>query len=268
MPEKFVSFVHISDSHIGPTADYARHGQVSLPCSERVVRLINDLPVQPDFVVHTGDVVTNPHPAAYRLAVETFSRLNTPVYYATGNHDRPEDLHHFFPMGPKEDLLPGRNALTYRFYVKGYQFLVLDGRGPDEIDPHGILSDAQLQVLRAEARPDGPPLAIFVHYPTLPLNSPWMDRNMRLLNWQPFHEALLPARERLRGVFYGHVHQNMQTVRDGIHYVSVASLFSQFTAWPTDVETGFDPDHPPGYNFVTLQPQQTIIHQHVFLRPQ
>lgn len=267
MPEDVVYFVHISDSHIGPKRDYAQHEHLSWPCSVRVVEIISNLPVQPDFVIHTGDVVTDPHPAAYRLAAETFSRLKVPVYYATGNHDRPEDLHHFLRMGPKTDLFPGRNTLAYRFEVKGYRFLVLDGRGPDEIDPHGVLSDEQLAVLREEAGPDGPPLTIFLHYPTLPLNSPWMDQNMRLLNWQSFHEALLPARDRLRGVFNGHVHQNMQTRRDGILYVSVASLFSQFFAWPTDTDTGFDPDHPPGFNFVTLQPRQTIIHQHVFPRP-
>ncbi len=260
-------FVQISDTHLGPTADYRRHGFLALPCAQRVVEIVNQLPVKPDFVIHTGDVVTDPDPPSYRLAAETFARLQVPIYYVTGNHDRATDIHHFLPMGPKEDLLPGRDALVYRFERKGYRFLVLDGRGPDEIDPHGILSEAQLEIVRQEARPEGPPLTVFVHFPAVPLNSTWMDEHMRLVNWQAFHEALRPAAPRLRAVFHGHVHQNMQTVRDGILYVSGASVFAQLVVWPHDQEAKEDPQHPPAYNFVHLLPEQTIIRQHTFERP-
>jgi len=46
-----------------------------------------------------------------------------------------------------------------------------------------------------------------------------------------------------------------------------ASTFSQFAAWPDDRQVQYDPDHPPGYSFVHLLPEQTIIHQHTFPRP-
>ena len=58
----------------------------------------------------------------------------------------------------------------------------------------------------------------------------------------------------------------MQTLRDGILYVAVASAFAQFNAWPEDVNVRYDPVHPPGFNFVHLLPAQTIIHQHVIAR--
>jgi hypothetical protein len=87
------------------------------------------------------------------------------------------------------------------------------------------------------------------------------------LNGEAFHQALLPARDRLRGVFFGHVHQPMQMMRDGIVYVSTASTFSQFAAWPEALEPGLDPDYLPGYNFIHLLPQQTIVHHHTFARP-
>ena len=99
------------------------------------------------------------------------------------------------------------------------------------------------------------------------MNSPWMDQNMLILNGDELHRALLPAVNRLRGVFHGHIHQHMQTVFDGITYVSVASAFSQFGAWPDDVITHFDKDHDPGFAFVHLLEDKTIIHQHTFPRP-
>jgi len=265
--EQIVYFAHISDTHIGPTADYRRHQHYPLPCAEKMVEVINHLPVRPDFVIHTGDVVYDPDPAAYRLAAQTFSRLEAPIYYVVGNHDRARDIHHFLPMGPKEDVTDDRDVLSYTFEVKGYRFLALDARGPDEIDPHGLFSEAQLDVARREADADGPPLTVFTHFPVLPLNSIWMDANMLALNGPQLHEVLRPAGERLRGVFHGHAHQHMQTRRDGVLYACVASVFAQFTAWPTDLNVGFDREHRPGYAFVHLLSEQTIIHQHTFPRP-
>ncbi|RMG96872.1 MAG: hypothetical protein D6706_09440 [Chloroflexi bacterium] len=264
---EIVYFVHISDTHIGPTRDYERDGFVSLPCAERLVDVINGLPVRPDFVIHTGDVVAYPDPRAYELAARTFSRLEVPIYYVVGNHDQAREIYRYLPMGPKEEFCNSPDVLTYAFEVKGYRFLVVDARGPDEIDPHGLLSEEQLAIVRREATPEGPPLTVFMHFPVLPMNSIWMDAYMLVVNGQDLHKALLPARDRLRGVFYGHVHQHMQTVRDGILYVGVASSFSQFSAWPGAVKTGYDREFLPGYSFVHLMPEQTIIHQHTFPRP-
>jgi 3',5'-cyclic-AMP phosphodiesterase len=267
LPVEPLYFVHISDTHIGPKKSFSRHGHRPYPCAERLVEVLNNLPTTPDFVVHTGDVVTDPDPISYQYAADLFAQLRLPIYYVNGNHDRAADIHHYLPMGQKEDVTADTNVLSYTFERKGYRFLVLDGRGPDEIDPHGLLSEAQLDLVRREATADGPPLTIFIHFPVLPMNSTWMDAYMLIVNGVALHEALLPARDRLRGVFHGHVHQAMQVRRDGILYSSAASTFSQFTAWPGDPNTGFDTEHPPGFNFVHLLPEQTIVRQHIFPRP-
>ncbi len=267
-PSEPVYFVHISDTHFGPTRGYARHGFRPYPSAVAMVNRINSLPQKPDFIVHTGDVTTDPDPAAYRLAREVLGRLEAPVYYVVGNHDTAVFIKQYLPMGDRQDLSADANVLSYAFDVKGYRFVTLDMRGPDEIDPHGQLSPEQLAIAQQEAQPEGPPLVIFLHFPLHPLNSPWMDANMLVLGGDALHRALLPARERLRGVFYGHVHQSMQTLRDGILYVAVASTFAQFTAWPQDLNVTPDPVYPPAFNFVHLLPQQTIVHQHVIERPE
>ena len=267
-PTEAVYFVHISDSHIGPTADYSRHGHLSQPCTERAVEIINNLVTTPDFVIHTGDVVTEPDERSYKRAAQIFSQLNVPIYFVTGNHDRARDLQRYLTFGPRHDFTNNQNSLSYTFEVKGYRFLVLDARGPDEIDPHGVMSEEQMGVVRAEASATGPPLTVFLHFPVLPLNSIWMDAYMLVINGEKLHQALLPAKNRLRGVFYGHIHHSMQTMRDGIMYTAVPSLFSQFAAWPNDTIVREDPTALPGFNFVHLLPDQTIIHQHTFPRPE
>lgn len=266
-PVEPLYFVHMSDTHFGATKSFARHGHVAFPCAQRAVEIINTLPVKPDFVVHTGDVVTQPEPEAYRLAAEVFAGLNVPIYFVTGNHDSARMIREFLPQAPAEWLVDDPDCLSYRFEVKGYRFLVLDGRGPDRIDPHGIISEEQLVFVREETQTAGPPLTVFLHFPVVPMHAPWMDANMLLLNGFALHDALLAAGRRLRGVFHGHIHQSMQVSCDGICYTAVPSTFSQFGAWPVDVDVSYDPDYLPGFNFVQLLPEQTIVHQHTFVRP-
>ncbi|MCB0034300.1 MAG: metallophosphoesterase [Anaerolineales bacterium] len=262
-----VYFVHISDTHIGPTADYARHGYRPLPHALKLVDLINNLPQKPDFVIHTGDVVTEPDPDSYQIAASVFAQLKVPIYYVTGNHDRSRDIKKYLPMGPKTDLTDDPDLLSYLFTVRDDRFLVVDSRAPDELDPQGIITQAQFKILEEEIRTQTAFFTVFVHHPTWAMNSEWMDKNMLLLNGEKFHKTLKGGRYRLRGVFHGHIHQHMQTIHSGIVYTSVASTFAQFAAWPDDQEAREVPD-PPGFNFVHLLPDQMLVHQHTFERPE
>ena len=101
---------------------------------------INDLPLTPDFVIHTGDVVTDPHPDAYAQAAATMAKLRVPIYYVNGNHDDRGEIGKYLSMGPKEALGEAPDEFSYAFELKGYRFLVFDARGPTAIDPQGQLS--------------------------------------------------------------------------------------------------------------------------------
>lgn len=266
MTHQTVYFVQISDTHFGPQPGFASHGSPAVPAAQRLVDSLNQLPFSPDFVVHTGDITHEPHPASYALARETFSNLRAPIYYVRGNHDDAEDIKAYMAMGPKEELAEEKGRLTYAFNMKGIRFLVLDTQGPPQSQPQGHLSTEQLTLLRREATAAGPPLVIFLHHPVLPMDSLWMDANMLIMNGEEVHDALLPARQRIRGVFHGHTHQSTQTMRDGILYVAAASSLTQFSSWPFDEDVQHVADEQPGFNFVRLMPQQTMIRQHRYPR--
>lgn len=259
-----VYFVHISDTHIGPTADYARHGHEPLPCAQKLIEMINNLPQKPDFVVHTGDVVTNPHPDSYRIAADLLAQIDVPTYYAVGNHDTAAELREYMTMGPLEFL--SESLLTYRFDVRGQRILVLDGRAPDEMDPQGLINDEQMAIVLDEVENGTKPLTLFTHFPLCSMNVPWMDPHMLTANGEELHQLLCQARERINGVFFGHIHQHSQTFRDGILYCSVASAFAQFSGWPNEDAPQFLAT-PPGYSFVQLVNNRTVVQQHTFARP-
>lgn len=255
-------FIHISDTHIGPSRVYELYGANTYLNAVRLVQTINTLPLVPDFVLHTGDVAAAPDERAYLLASEIFGQLTVPIYFVTGNHDSAALIKKYLKMGEME-VVPLPDYLSYTFEKKGYRFVALDARGPDEIDPKGILEEHQFTFLQKQLERDAMPVAVFIHFPALPLDSRWLNNTMLLINGERFHRLLVPHRQRLRGVFFGHVHRGMHVLQDGVLYSSVASTIGQFTAWPDEENVRLDLDHPPCFNLVTLTDGRTIVKEHV-----
>jgi Icc protein len=258
MPETILRFVHISDTHISPDADYPpnRPDLNTRRGAEALVHQLNALPFTPDFILHTGDVVYDPDPAAYEVAKEILGRINYPVYYLRGNHDDSDGL---------QRAMLGRKTVqpwaAYTFDVNNVQIICLDSNVMTEPEPpRGLVNDEQLVWLQQLcAAKDERPLVVAIHHNPLPVDVPWLDDYMILINGEAVHQALLPARHRLRGVFFGHVHQNLSIYRDGILYSSVLSSWCQFHAWPGQTPTIYDDGAEPGFNVITLTQDQTYI---------
>lgn len=260
-----LTFVHLSDTHLGPAPDCVFHGVQPLRNLERVIERINAWPQPPDFVLHTGDLSTDRSRASYELARPVLAALRVPLYLANGNHDDPALLREFFgaPAHPSGD--PAA-PLDYTFEVKGERFVVLDGSNPAVRDPLGQLRPAQLDWLRGEITRDNSPLTLMLHYAPFKMASPWLDDNMILLNGDDLHAALLPVRDRLRGVFYGHLHRSSQIVRDGISYTCAPSTIVSYAWRPWDETPQPDYDIPAGYNVVQYFTDRVIVHQYAFPR--
>ncbi len=259
-------FVHISDTHVGPAPDYRLHGQAALPTLEALVQRINDLPFQPDFVLHNGDVTDDAKEASYALAKPVLGKLEAPVYYVMGNHDQPD---------PMLRVLLGQTASVrrYDYYTEigGVGLAVFDTRGP--VNPAGTMTAEQFAALRDLCKRVGPPLIIAVHHQPVALDSTWLDErwdnglSMPLDCAQEFREALAPARARIRGVFFGHVHRGFQAVQDGILYCSAPSALVQFESWPGEEKAIAALDELPGFGVVTVTAMQTLVRQYTFARP-
>jgi Icc protein len=255
-------FLHISDTHLGPDRAHELYGVNTYRAAAALVDALNDVPAEASFVIHTGDIVAHPSEEAYRLAAEVFSRLRLPVYYVSGNHDSSAMIRAFLAQGPSTLQPAGTDRLSYAFDHARHRFLVLDARGPDEIDPHGILGDDQLDLLSRALSDTRGLLTVFLHFPALPVDSLWMDEEMLLLNGGRLHDLLRPAASRVRGVFYGHVHRGTAVWRDGILYASVGSSFRQFSFWPSSTRVSFDPAPHSCFNLVSISETGVSVRHH------
>ncbi len=246
-----IRFIHISDTHIGPTEEFTLQGVNSFRGFRSVLQAIRDLPFRPDFIIHTGDVVADPDEASYELFNKMVRDVDIPLYFVTGNHDDSLMLKNAVQFGPKNDVM--EDKLVYTFERNEHQFLVIDGRGPREIDPHGTISEVQIQVIESQISKFQYPISIFIHFPLLPMDCKWIDRDMLLLEGERLHALFVKHREKIQGVFHGHVHRGTQTLRDGIRYQSVGSTFLQFGLMPDQEEPSFE-NHGRGYfNIVTIE---------------
>ncbi|RMF79360.1 MAG: hypothetical protein D6737_11680 [Chloroflexi bacterium] len=261
MNDVMLRFVHISDTHFSHDPNYNRDYAAYIPAvgTRALVEQLNALPFTPDFVLHTGDVAYDPLPEAYPVARDVLSKIKYPTYYIAGNHDDPAALQTIV-MGRDDIATP----LHYEVEINGAQIVCVDSNGPAE-PPAGFVTDEQLAWLRALCEADDDrPLIVAIHHNVVEVGVPWLDEWMGITNGDAVHQALRPARQRLRGVFFGHVHQNLTIVRDGILYSSVLSSWAQLHAWPGMTRTTPDIGAEPGFNVVTITREQTFIRHHRF----
>lgn len=260
-----VRFIHITDTHLGRSPHFSLYGKQPLQYLQRVVNCINDLSFDVDFVLHTGDCVDDAHPDSYALFREAIGKLRFPVKYVVGNHDHVTHLQTALlnEASPLE-------RIDYTFEVGGIRFVVLDTRGPT--DPGGRVEPQQIEWLRRHCTPEGPPLVLAMHHVPVPLDTPWLDtvppgwgdKHMFITNAAEVRSALRPARQRIKGVFCGHVHGLYQTVHDGILFVAGQSAFAPIVTLPDSDRVRNDEAQSPMFNLVTVTPEQIIIRPRCF----
>jgi 3',5'-cyclic AMP phosphodiesterase CpdA len=234
--------LQISDTHLSADRDFKLAPGIH-PFS-RVQALITEIRawierdgVPIDCVIHTGDLVHRGHlplsdDASTRLGVEWFRSLPIPVYWVIGNHDHRRALCAFAGPPPGESLTAEPDRLAYHFVLQGERILIVDARGPLEIDPQGEISPEQLQKISEVLESTREPITFFMHYPAVSLGCDWIDRTMLVRNGLKLHEILQAHRDRVRGVFFGHIHRPMSVFRDGILYASCGSSTMHFPNWP------------------------------------
>ncbi|MEO0561532.1 MAG: metallophosphoesterase, partial [Chloroflexota bacterium] len=223
---------------------------------------LNALPHIPDFILHTGDVAYDPYPENYDEISEVFEAFPAKLMYVPGNHDHSATMQTTL-MGREEAEVP----LFYETAMNGVRLIFLDSNGAAP-PPMGDVSAEQVAWLVERLATDDPrPVLVFVHHPLVKTHtSAWYDEFMITVNGDAVHEVLRTAGDRLRGVFFGHVHQHITFYRDGVMYNAVKSSWTQFHTHPDQPnETRNALEADPGYALVTVTTEGTIV-QHFTYR--
>ncbi len=285
MSDNLIRFVHISDTHITPN-DEPRHNPdaysprlieffkqlrgveemhpaPAVPASvatKTMVREINDLPFDVDFVLHTGDIMTDPTGAEeYDAASELLLELRAPVYTIPGNHDRLDGVRRAFGE-------QGDETYDYSFSINGLDVICIDS-ATHGVDHGGALSDTQLAWIEKTIASTVRPFIVAIHHPPVRYGIPFMDF-VGMKNPDGFHAILAGARDRVRGVYSGHIHQGLDFLRDGVHYSTVQGPQVQANLWPElDQLNGHSVSPNPGFTVVTVTNQGAVTRRYTYALP-
>jgi 3',5'-cyclic AMP phosphodiesterase CpdA len=205
-------FVQLSDVHWGYQGAANPDAGVTL---RKAVATVNALPVQPEFIVFTGDLThTTDDPAERRRRLAEFKTivgdLKVPtVRFMPGEHDASLDRGAAF----KEFF----GDPYYSFDHKGVHFIAIDNVS----DPGAKIGDEQLAWLRSDlARRDrSAPIVVLTHRPLFDLAPKW---DWATRDGAQAIEMLMPYENVT--VFYGHIHQEHHQMTGHIAHHSAKSL--------------------------------------------
>jgi 3',5'-cyclic-AMP phosphodiesterase len=213
------SFVQISDSHMG--FNKAANPDV-VGTLKRAVDKIGSLPVQPDFILHTGDITHLSKPSEFDTVDQILQSLSTKnLFFVPGEHDVLED------NGKQYLERYGKNTNGegwYSFDHKGAHFIGLVNVLNLKAGGMGSLGTEQLEWLEADLRPlsKSTPVVLFAHMPLWTIYPDWgwgTDDSAQALSYLKRFGSVT--------VLNGHIHQTMQKVEGNVTFHTATS-----TAFP------------------------------------
>jgi 3',5'-cyclic-AMP phosphodiesterase len=238
--------LQFTDTHFFGPAEGRLMGVDTAATFGQVVKLAHEKHGAPDFYLLTGDLSQDETEQSYLRFAEIVKDFKAPAYYLPGNHDvRPIMQRAFAANGA-----PFHNENSF---VSGdWVVILLDTQVEGEV--HGHLAEAELAHLEKtlSEHPDKHALVSLHHHPVA-IGSAWMDQ-IKVDNSDEFL-AILDRHSNVRVVLCGHIHQDFEHQRRGVHFFGTPSTCVQFK--PRSEQFALDAV-APGYRWMRLTPSGTF----------
>lgn len=243
------TFVQISDSHIGfhqaPNEDPGATLKLA-------VDAINALPVQPQFVIHTGDVTHLSKPAQFDAARLILQSLRAPLVVIPGEHDviGNDGLKAYFQNFARKDAPKG----WFSFDMGGAHFVAIVN--VFDFEKMGLIGSEQLDWIRQDlaAQKKSTPIVVFGHVPLYTVYEPWgwltEDGGKVVAMLQRFDNVT---------VLNGHIHQILEHSEGNIRFRTAAGTAYPQPAPGTAAAPGPVANLPPDKLLSTLAYRQATL---------
>lgn len=248
MTEPVIRIVQITDLHITTTPKKTPIEENPRESLERVLQAIQNLTPYPDVLIASGDLADDGAPESYQILRDLLLKLDLPVHCAQGNHDLPENLERVLVDHPISNL--------GEFDYGNWQLLLLDSCVPEE--SYGNVAPSELNRI-SEAltqKPDHNTLIVLHHSPIAVCSA----RGCNLENAQELL-SLLQSHPKVRGVAWGHIHQEYDAIQENLRLMGTPSTCSYFEHSHSD--GSFEVTHSKdtdriGFRLMELYPDGTI----------
>ncbi|MDB4869060.1 MAG: metallophosphoesterase [Gemmatimonadales bacterium] len=216
-------FMQISDSHIG--FDKAANNDVTATLRAAIAK-INALPVQPAFLLHTGDITQLSKPSEFDTADQVLREARTgKTFYVPGEHDVGVDGGASYLERYGKGSQKGREGGGwYSFDHSGVHFMGLVNVLNLKAGGLGSLGAEQLDWIERDVKhlSSSTPIVVFAHVPLWSVYPAWgwgTDDGARALGFLKRFGSVT--------VLNGHIHQTLQKVEGNVAFHTALS-----TAFP------------------------------------
>lgn len=232
-----MQILHITDPHLYADADGELRGVRTAASLAAVLRAAR-AEAKPDAVLVTGDIAQDESRGAYERFRDLLAECGVPVWCLAGNHDDPVHMGELLAETP----------FTFGGVVAAgnWHIHLLSTWAEGEVG--GRLSAETLAAVEADltARGDAPALICLHHHP-VPVGSRWLD-GIGLAEADGLLQ-LADHHTQVRGIVWGHVHQELDRHRNHYRLLATPSTCRQFK--PGLDEFAVD-DRPPAWRWLEL----------------
>jgi Icc protein len=236
-----LTVLQITDTHIGADAD-SRLAGVDTRQSLAHVLAAATAGTATDLLLLTGDLADDGSKSAYQDLLRQLASYRIPQAWLPGNHDHLATMQAV--AGPRMVATIGAGP---------WGIIMLNSQIPGAVG--GRLAESELQRLQHFlATSSHRFLLVCVHHHPLPIGCRWLDQQ-RIDNGDRLLQ-MLDQEQRVKGLLWGHVHQEYDVQRRHVRLLGAPSTCVQFAPG----SDSFKVDHKePGYRRLLLGEDGSIV---------
>ncbi|QJD59001.1 3',5'-cyclic-AMP phosphodiesterase [Pseudomonas sp. gcc21] len=239
----YVSIVQLTDSHLFADHSARLLGLDTFASLNAVIDQVLDEVDQMDLVLATGDITQDGSEGGYQRFIEAIGRLPAACRWIPGNHD---DAALMATLGDAS----GLNADWID--LANWRIVLLDSSIPGAVP--GRLDAEQLDHLDAALASAGERhVLVCLHHHPIDIESDWMNP-LGLQNADEFLQRV-DSNANIRGLLWGHIHQQLDAMRGKVRLLATPSTCIQFDAHSADFATD---TQSPGYRWLRLHTDGSI----------
>ncbi len=233
-----ISLVQITDCHIFAATGGCLWGVNTRRSFEAVSKAVIDNSGHLDLMLATGDLSQDGSLESYAYLAQKIDAMGTATFWLPGNHDEIDVL--------REQFIGQKIHSSKHVLIADWQIVLLDSTIRGEV--HGRVSETQLEFLDdcLRAHPEKHAL-VCLHHQALDTGSLWIDQK-GLRDSDQLRENIT-RHDNIRGVLWGHVHQETHQTIGGVEWMSTPSSCVQFKPDSKEFAIGTE---APGYRHLNL----------------
>lgn len=240
-----VHVVQLTDTHLCKMRGGTLLGMDTDHSLQAVIDLVKAQRPTIDLLLGTGDLSDQGAVEAYSRLQQYFSQLTDSHCWLPGNHDNRDNMAAIadHPLRLCREVRVGR-----------WQILMLNSQVPGEVGGElGPAELAQLEASLAVAAAEQLYSLVCLHHQPIEIGCEWLDEQM--VADAPAFFSVLDRFEGVRGVLWGHVHQQVDGLRGDVQLMATPSTCVQFAPG----SAGFKADSAaPGYRWLDLFPDGSL----------